>query len=69
MSISGASGDVPYVLFYPLLRYPPKAPAIAGAFYFLKHLNIGLKQPSISGTIDFQKVALMSSINVGIKVY
>ena len=40
--------------------YTLKAPAIAGAFYFFNQLTIGLKQPSIPGTIVFRKVALMS---------
>ena len=40
--------------------YTLKALALAGAFDFFNHLTIGLKRYPIPGTIDLQKVALMS---------
>ncbi len=39
--------------------YPPKAPAIAGAFYFFNHHHKPLNQPLIPGTIGMQKVTVM----------
>ncbi|KZR83596.1 hypothetical protein PMIT1327_00366 [Prochlorococcus marinus str. MIT 1327] len=41
------------------MRLPKESPCNRGVFHFFKYLTIGLKQPSIPGTIDLQKVALM----------
>ncbi len=40
--------------------YTLKALALAGAFYFINDFHICLKRHPIPGTIDLQKVTLMS---------
>jgi len=40
--------------------YTLKALALAGAFYFFNDFHIRLKRHPIPGTIDLQKVTLMS---------
>ena len=53
-------------IFAPCTRVTPaytlKALALAGAFYFFNDFHIRLKQHSIPGTIELQKVALISSL-------